>query len=62
MNGIYNLEVDYEKARLYLEEAANIHANPKAMAFLGYMYEKGLGSAPNVNRAIDLYQKSADLV
>ena len=61
LEGIYGFEKDYEKAKEYLEESVELQ-NAKAMSYLGYMYERGLGVPVDYKKAFDLYQNSADKV
>jgi TPR repeat protein len=52
------VEPDYAKAKELLEVASGRGA-PRALSNLGYMYEHGLGCSRDVQRAIDLYNRSA---
>jgi uncharacterized caspase-like protein len=49
-----------EKALALFTEAA-AKGDPEAMFELGKLYEKGIGTAQDVDKALALYQKSADL-
>ena len=53
------IPVDLERAKHWLEEAARTGL-PSALYLLGTMFEEGLGMAPNIERAMRLYEKGAD--
>jgi hypothetical protein len=53
------IPVDPERAKHLLEEAVR-SALPSALHLLGTMLEEGLAGAPNIERAVRLYEKVAD--
>ncbi|MGZ5088809.1 MAG: tetratricopeptide repeat protein [Usitatibacter sp.] len=53
------IPVDHERAKHWLEEAAR-SGLPSALHLLGTMLEEGLGVAPDIERAMRLYEKGAD--
>jgi TPR repeat protein len=52
------VEPDYAKAKGLLE-SASARGAPRALSNLGYMYENGLGCSRDLQRAIELYKRSA---
>ena len=44
----------------WLQKAADL-GDDDAMTNIGYLYEKGLGTAPDYAKAFEYYQKAADL-
>lgn len=58
--GRTGIEVNYELARQYYEQAVNLN-NAKAMNNLATMYENGEGVAKDIHKAIELYKKAVDL-
>lgn len=51
-----------EREALRLFNAATLQTNPHGIAKLGYMYEEGLGGVDrDINKAIELYRKGAEL-
>ena len=58
--GRNGVEVNYELARKYYEQAVSLN-NPKAMNNLANMYVNGEGVAKDIHKAIELYKKAADL-
>ena len=58
--GRAGVEVNYELARQYYEQAVSLN-NPKAMNNLANMYVNGEGVTINILKAIELYKKAVDL-
>lgn len=59
LGSLYDFEDrNYEKAAYYYQEAVN-KGHATAKAYLGYLYEHGLGVPQSIEKAIVLYQQAA---
>lgn len=58
--GGHGLNVSYEKAFGYYEDAAT-SMDPRGLAMLAFMHEKGFGCEVSEIKALELYEKAAEL-